>query len=434
VIPTRRLYGLLGGTALVGLVAGLWPGWLPVWGGLVGSIAAAVGLDTWRLYTQSPPELERQLPDSLPVGVWSEVTLSLTHAGDSPLELELFDTPPTATNLEGLPVRASLPPDRRVEATYRVRPNRRGDHAFEPADARMLGPLGLVRRPLEIGEHRDVRILPNYRAVSRYALLALADRTGRLGIRQVRQRGRGMEFSHLREYREGDRTRQIDWKATARMRELISREYEDERNQHVVFLLDCGRRMRARDGDVTHFDRCLNASLLLTHVALEQGDSVGLATFGGRDLWVPRQRGDRGMDVVLDHVYDLEPTSEPSDVTEAARRLTRRRRRRSLIVVLTNLYDQGGEEMRDALSLLGERHMVLLASLREEALHERLEQPVESFDDALEVAATHEYLAPRRRTHRDLEARGVSLLDVPPSQLSVRLVNRYVELKREGEW
>ncbi len=431
-IATSRLYWCLGGLAVWGLVAGIFSLALPLWLGGCAALAAAVLVEWWWLRRVEPPRLTREVPDSLAVGVWTDVTLVVRSFQRQTLRLELFDKPPATCEMQGMPATLRLPYDKRARLTYRLKANERGARHFSAPDLRIHGPLGLVMRQIEHGPTGAFRVLPNFKAVSRYALMATADRIGELGIRKLRRRGAGMEFSHLRDYRQGDLSRQIDWKATARRNKLISREYEDERNQHIVFLLDCGRRMRARDGKLSHFDHCLNATLLLSHVSLRQGDSVALMAFGGHKLWVPRQKGPGGMNAVLEKVYDLETTTAPSDYSEAARRLTAVQRRRALVVVLTNLYDQDNDELIEAVSLLRQRHVVLVASLREAATEQAISRPVVDLDDALCVAAGHEYLRHRDKTHRQLISRGVMMLDVQPQQLSVQLVNRYLEIKRAG--
>ena len=429
---TARMYWVLGALGVLGIGAGISGLLMPVWVGLAVATALAAGVDLWQIYTTEPPEVTRRAPDSFALGVWTDVTVELQNASQRSIEVEVFDRPPGEFQFEGLPQQGEIPPDKRLVVDYRLKATERGPHAFEPVDLRLVGPLGLLRRGASAGSAHNFRVFPNFKAVARYAMLAIADKIGEIGIRNVRRRGTGMEFSHLREYREGDLSRQIDWKATARHQKLISREYEDERNQHIVFMLDCGRRMRASDGDVSHFDRCLNASLLLTHVALGQGDTVGVSTFGGRELRIPRQKGPGGMNVILNRLYDLQPTTEPSDFSKAARRLATRQKRRSLVILLTNLYDQLTTELLEAIELLRRRHVVMVASLREEVAEEMIRRPVDQFDDALRTAAGHEYLSKRRETHEELTTRNVMLLDVAPRDLSVQLVNRYIEVKREG--
>ena len=432
ITASARLYWILGGLAVTGVAAALSSLVFPVWVGFVAVTFIAATVDLVQLWSATLPEAERRAPESVALGVWTDVSVEIENPSERPWRLEVFDKPPGNFDIDGLPQTGVVPSGKRLVVDYRMRATNRGEHSFEETDIRLIGPLGLLRKTVSTGEGGTFRVLPNFKAVARYAMLAVADKIGQLGIRQVRRRGTGMEFSHLREYREGDLSRQIDWKATARHQKLISREYEDERNQHIVFMLDCGRRMRANDGDLSHFDRCLNATLLLTHVALKQGDSVAVSTFGGEDIWIPRQKGPGGMNIVLNRLYDLEPTTEPSDFGQAARRLVTHQRRRSLVILLTNLYDQLDEELLEAMSLLRQRHLVLVASLREQVVESITRRPIDQFDDALLTAAGHDYLQKRNDTHRELTSRNILLLDAVPRELSVQLVNRYIEVKREG--
>ncbi len=263
-------------------------------------------------------------------------------------------------------------------------------------------------------------------------MLALADKLGQMGIVRRRRRGEGLEFEQLREYREGDLIRQIDWKATARHRKLISREYEDERNQQIVFLLDCGRRMRAVDDGVAHFEHVLNAVLLLGHIATKQGDSVGLMTFAGEERWLPPVKGPAGMSAILNRVYDLQTSPTPADYRDAAKRLMTRQRRRAMVILVSNLRDEDSSELRPALATLRQRHLVLVASLKETAVALAAAGPAGGFRDALAVAAANHYLAERGKAHEALRRGGILLLDAAPAELPVHLANAYLDLKRSG--
>lgn len=138
------------------------------------------------------------------------------------------------------------------------------------------------------------------------------------------------------------------------------------------------------------------------------------------------------MTAMLNSVYDLETGLSAPDFTGAATRLMARQRRRALVVVVTNLRDEDGDEVSAAVRLLRRRHLVLLASLREAALDELLESEIHHFDDALDVAALHHYLASRRAHLELLSGRGLFALDVVPSALHLALVNRYLDIKRMG--
>src|SRR5262249_1478096 len=145
-------------------------------------------------------------------------------------------------------------------------------------------------------------------------LLARRNRAAESGLKLSRLRGRGSEFDRLREYRREDEFRHIDWKATARQQTLVSREYVVERNQNILIVIDAGRSMCNELEGITHLDRALNAAIVLSYVALRQGDNVGILAFSNQvERWVRPVRGTGGIQTIIRHTYDLAPRYEASD-------------------------------------------------------------------------------------------------------------------------
>ncbi|WP_249384060.1 DUF58 domain-containing protein [Chitinivorax sp. B] len=374
--------------------------------------------------------VEREVSGVIPVGVESTVKLTLRHTGSLPIKALLYDHHPMELACQDLPLHIRLPGKTGMHLSYQVRATQRGSFQFGRVEARLNSPLGLWQRTVRLGREQTIRVFPNFAKVAGYALLATANRLSLLGVLQHRRRGEGMEFHQLREYREGDSQRQIDWKATARTRKLISREYQDERDQQVVFLLDCGRRMSAQDGELSHFDHALNALLLLGHVALRQGDAVGLLTFASEQArFLSPRKAKSTSTLLMDSLFDLQPSNQSPDYVRAALDLMAQVKRRSLVILVTSLRDEDNSILLPALKLLRERHLVVLASLREEAL-ELSHHMVNTLDDALTFAATVDYNNSRQHALRQLTASGARCLDVVPEQLPLALVNRYLELKQ----
>jgi len=428
--PAPRLLLLLGAWLALALPACLWPApWLPAFRAMglgLGVLALADALLGLRLPV---PGLERVLPGVLPIGAWTRVGLRLRGKGRAQ-RIRLFDGVPPGMDLRHQPRELTLAGT--AELHYAVSPRRRGPARFAPASLLLASPLGLWWIARSAGPAQEVKVYPNFAPVKKYAVLASAHRLQQLGIHHRRRRGEGREFHQLRDYRSGDSLRQLDWKATARMRRLISRDYQDEQDQQVVFLLDCGRRMRTLDGRLSQFDHTLTALLLLAFVALREGDAVGLLTFAGPSRWVPPRRTRGALDRLTAAVHDLEPGLQATDYLEAAQAALTRLRKRSLVVLITNLRDEDDETLGPALQLLRRRHRVILASLREADLDQALQAPVEHFDQALRAGAIAAYLAQRKQAFARLAPRGILALDVLPRQLPVALVNRYLAAKRSG--
>jgi uncharacterized protein (DUF58 family) len=431
-IPSARLLWAVLVLAAIAIAVSIFPEFQVPWTAVAAGFLILALVDAFAGQRLPAPALVRRVPAALALGVRSEVRLRVANAAGLRVRFELHDHHPPTFEAEGLPRRLDLQRGQWSEVAYQVRPVARGETQFEAAAVRIHSPLGLWKIKRRAGPVSPVRVYPNFRALAKYTLLATDNRLSQIGVLQVRRRGEGMEFHQLREYRQGDAQRAIDWKATARTQRLIAREYEEEKDQRVLLVIDCGRRMASKDDELSHFDHALNASLLLAHVALRQGDAVGMMTMAGVNRFSEPRKSVGAVHAILNRVYDIEPTLAVPDYLLAARDVMRQLSRRSLVIVLTNLRDEDDETLLPALKLLRTRHLVVLASLREAIISRALSTRVDSFDRAVTHAAAAEYLALRERTFRRIAASGAVCLDVEPERLAISLVNRYLELKREG--
>ena len=432
ILPSTRFLWCLTALAALAIAVSVFPDYYDYWATLAGITAALALLDAVTALRLTTPAAARQVPASLALGVPVDVALRLHNPSRLPLLCEVHDHHPASVESEGLPRRLALAPAQWGELRYQARPIARGEARFGQSELRIFSPLRLFQVKRLTGEPSPVRVYPNFRALARYTLLATDNRLSQIGVLQVRRRGEGTEFHQLREYRQGDSQRAIDWKATSRTARLISREYEDEKDQRVLLVVDCGRRMASKDGELSHFDHTLNAALLLAHVALRQGDAVGMLTMGGINRYCEPRKSIAAVHAIMNRMYDVEPTLAVPDYYRAATEVMRQVRRRALVILLTNLRDEDDDGLLPALSLMRSRHLVVLASLREAILSRALTARVDSFDRAVTHAAAADYLALRERIFRRIGASGVMTLDVEPEKLPIALVNRYLELKRGG--
>ncbi len=433
-VPAPRLLWATAGLLAAAVLAAALPALGTAWAVLAAAAGLVAVFDALAALRLPAPGVERRVPHSLALGVRFEIALRAANASARTLRVELNDLHPASFECEGLPSALALAPGEWRETRYQARALARGTVEFGATELRLASPLGLWQVARRAGASAAARVFPNFRALARYTLLATDNRLSQIGVLQVRRRGEGMEFHQLREYRQGDSQRAIDWKATARTARLIAREYEDERDQRVLLVIDCGRRMSAKDDALSHFDHALNAALLLAHVALRQGDAVGVLTMGaaGAQRYLAPRKSVATVNTILERVFDLEPSLAMPDYLLAAREVMARMRRRALVVVLTNLRDEDDDTLTPALGLLRKRHLVVLASLREAILGRALAARVDSFDRAVTHAAAAEYLAQRERAFGRIGAAGATCLDVEPERLAISLVNHYLELKRQG--
>ncbi len=430
--PTTRLIQFLIAMLLLALAASVWDRFVLLWQLGGGLLVLLVVVDAFTLPRKGRIMAQRSLPGRFALGVDSSVTLTFSHALSRTLELEVFDGIPTAAVAEGLPYRITVPPGEFAAITYAVRFVQRGLHAFTPAHVLADSLFGLWRRCYFVAEATETRAYPNYEPVVRFALLAMANREDQMGIVRRRRLGASLDFHQLRDYQDGDVLSRIDWKATSRRLSLVSRDFDEVRNQTILLVPDCGRRMRALDGSLSQFDHCLNAMLLISFIALRQGDEIGVLGFGGAKKWLPPVKGAHSMPKLLNHLYDYEATSEPSDFIEAAEQVMSRQKRRALVILLTNLRSEDSSTLSTAVHLMQKRHLVLTATLREQELETRAAVPVQNLHDALEFGALTHYFTERRNLLESLRRQRVLTVDEPAQTLPVALANKYLDVKAGG--
>jgi len=432
-IPGRRVVALAAVMVGVACVLVVLPGAMVYGYGLLG-LLGLVAVGDWVAGWWGVPEIRmrRELPGRFALGVRQVVGLVLRQDGRRTLGVELFDGVPDGADVEGFHWVGQLPPGQDLHVRYEAGFGERGEVTFGRACLVVDSPLRLWQRRLWIGDAQQVKVYPNYKPVLDMALLAMDSRRDEMGLRFMRRSGASREFLQLRDYQLGDGLNTVDWKATSRFHRLISREYEEQRNQTLIFMLDSGRRMRAMDHGLPQFDHCLNAILLVAYLALNQGTQVGVMGFGEGLSWLPPVKGVQAMPRLLNHLYNAETTMSPSDYDEAATQLMVRQKRRAMVVMLTNLRGESPRELLRPLTVLKQKHHVVVASLREQRVEEMSNAAVGGAADGVRAAAAHLYVAERRKVAAEMGALGVPLVDATAHDFPVALANRYLADRARG--
>jgi uncharacterized protein (DUF58 family) len=379
--------------------------------------------------------VEREPPRVLSVGRPNPVRLRLRSRAARPLRVTVTDDLSADLSAPELPLEVDLPPLGRASLVYHVRPSRRGVAALADHHLRYPTPLGLWRRQLKLRAHDPLKVYPDVAAVRGYEMLARQSRENLL-VRAIRLRGGENEFERLREYLRDDEYRNIDWRATARKSRLIVREYQQERNQTVLCLLDSGRLMTAESAGLSQLDHALNATLMMAHVAARAGDQVGLLAFDAEvRAFVPPTGGRRAVNRVVQATYALHPEMVESDFALAADHLARRLRKRALVVIFTQVIDEVAAASLMALVRgLPPRHLPLCVLFRDEEVDRLVEvrQAAVAPDSELHLAAAAaEAITWRERLVKDLQKGGALVLHVPGREMTPAVVNRYLRIKAQ---
>lgn len=314
---------------------------------------------------------------------------------------------------------------------YHLWPPRRGDYHFGDLYLRWEAPLGLLRRQARFPAAAPVKVYPNLVDVRKYDLLMRRNRLWELGLRSTRIYGSGTEFERLRDYTPDDEYRRINWKATARRGKPITMEFETERSQNIFALLDVGRMMRSPVGEVAKMDYAINAVLLLAYVATQKGDRVGMMTFADQvENWVAPRSGKAQFQRMLDQLYAVEGQPVEPDYNAAFSYFAARQHKRGLVLVFTDLTGSiTTESLIAQMARLRRQHLPLLVTVADPTVQRLARQPIADSASLYTRTMAERLLTERQLTLERLRQRGVQTLDVPADELSVAVIDRYLELK-----
>lgn len=434
-LPTRRLLALLllGSIVVAGASFAQPLTWLGVLYVVVlfGFVAADV------LLTTRPEQIavERIVEPKLSLGADNAVALVIANGSPRPLRVVVRDEYPDQFGSDAVFLQGEIPALGRSELRYHVRPHTRGDYTFGAVNLRFVSTLGTFRRqaryPGGTPEEAGVRVYPNVLDVRKYDLLARKGMLMELGLRHTRAIDAGTEFERLRDYTADDEYRRINWKATARRGKPIAVEYEAERSQHVVYILDTGRLMRPPIGDLAKLDYAINAALLSSYVATLRGDQVGLLTFADEvGVYLQPAKGRGQFYTMLELLYNIRSEVVEADYARALSYLSLKNKRRSLIVIFTDLVTlDAAQPLIAHTARLATRHLPLVVTMHDPNITALATQPATTAASIYERAVAERLVDERRVILDTLNRAGVLTLDVEADKLSVAVIDKYLELK-----
>ncbi|MGD9495332.1 MAG: DUF58 domain-containing protein [Armatimonadota bacterium] len=433
-VPSRLLIALLlAATPLFAL--GWYHPMLPMAGvGVMVAMLTAAVLDARISRARDRVQVQRCLPQVLSLGTANPVALVVSSHTGRPLRLVVKDDPPGGflTSERTQPLR--LEPWQQARLSYWTAPHRRGDYEFGDLHLRGLSRLGLSWWQRDLPARQSVRVYPNLQQIGEFDALARRGRLQELGLRMTRARGEGTEFESLREYVPDDSFRHVDWKATARRGEPITRQYQVERNQTLIILIDAGRMMAAPAAGMTQVDYAINAALMLAHVAQRMGDTVGLLVFSDRvKTFLAPAHGPAQTERMLEELYGLQAERVEPDFRGAVTLLRSRARKRALVCAFTDLVDtEISAQALSYLSSLRPQHLPLVATMVDAEVEALAQADPRHPREAYEKALAARTLAERALVLARLRARGALVCHARPEELSAAVVNQYLAIKRRG--
>jgi uncharacterized protein (DUF58 family) len=377
-------------------------------------------------------ELQRQLPTAIRLGESTSARLFLTNTGRRRVRGIVRDGWQPSAGAAPRTQRVSVPAGERRAIETRLTPLRRGERRAHHVTVRSFGVLGLAARQASIAAPGAVRVLPPFNArkhlPSRLARLRELD-----GATSVMVRGQGTEFDSLRDYVRGDDVRSIDWRATARRKDLVVRTWRPERDRRVVIIIDSGRTSAARIDNEPRLDTAFESALLLAALATKAGDRVDLVIYDRRvRARVHGATGPELMNRMVNAMATVEPELIEMDWTVVPGLVRSVTSSRALVVLCTSIDAPGASRgLLSVLPELSKKHLVVVSSVTDPSVIETSQQR----NDRREVylaAAAERALLDQARVSGAIRQSGGDVITGAPADLPPALADRYIALKAAG--
>ena len=376
----------------------------------------------------------RMMDTKLSLGAENPITLKIENDSRFPLRLQLKDNFPPEFRFEQVIHNVKVEPHAGYELIYYLKPLRRGNYQFEDVCVKCWGILGFIIRRRTFPAKAQVKVYPNLLEIRKYELLVRRGALHEIGLKSSRLFGRGTELERLREYQSDDDYRNIDWKATARKQKPITREFETERSQNIIIMLDTGRLMTAQIGDLIKLDYAINTSLMASYVCCLKGDKVGLLTFSDRvNQYISPKTGKKQFYRLLELLYDIRTEAIEPSFQHAFEYLAAKHQKRSLIILFTDILDkEAASTLLTYVSQLAKRHLIMCITVSDTNILSLAEQYPERSIEVYQKVVAEKLLLEKKEALDILTRRGVIVLDVPANKLTVAVINKYLELKAKS--
>ncbi len=377
---------------------------------------------------------ERVMADRLSNGDGNEIKIVLTNNYAIKIVIKIIDELPFVFQIRDFEINSDIDKTTTKIFSYNVRPVKRGEYQFGAINIYVSVFFNIVSRRFKFEQNRTVAVYPSYIQMKKYQLMAVSDRLVEVGVKKIRRIGHSLEFEQIKEYVNGDDYRTINWKATARKRQLMVNHYVDEKSQQVYSIIDLGRTMKMPFDKMSLADYAINSSLVISNIALLKQDKAGVIAFNNKVTSVlPAERNSLQMKKIVELLYSQQTEFLESDYEKLASVIKSRIKQRSLLLFYTNF--ESANSLKRQLKYfksLASSHLLIVIFFKNTGLDNVLNKRSESLEEIYNKTIAEKFSFEKKIIQKELAMLGIQSILTSPQQLSVNTINKYLELKARG--
>lgn len=396
-----------------------------------------IGLCLWDLIILHLPRhqinIVRVYPDKLSNGDENPFKIKLVSSFPMQVKGRILEEIPIALQMRNNEFEINLPTRKEIEIVYVLSPKKRGVYAFGKCNV-LVRHLGLFERKFVLEEELEIPCYPSFIQMRKYQLLATTDRLVEMGIKRIRRIGSTMEFDYIREYVKGDEYKHMNWKASAKYKRLMVNQYQEEKSQPIYSIIDVGRVMRMPFHEMTLLDYAINASLVLSNAAILKQDRAGMLTFGKKcDNHIVPEKNNKQMKLISEKLYGITTNFEESEFGNLYAFMRRNVNKRSLVFLYTNF------ETMDALNrqlsylrMMAKSHILVVVVFKNTELLDMAKDDARNAVDIYNKIIAEKFVYEKNLIIQELNRNGLQTIYTAPEDLSIKSINKYLEIKARG--
>jgi uncharacterized protein (DUF58 family) len=430
-----RLFIAVGVTAGLFILAFFYPAFLEAAKIIFWLVIILLGLDLLLLYSrQQGLEGKRITPERFSNGDQNPIEINLVNQYPFQVFLDIVDELPFQFQVRDMNFHVQLSKEGTKTLRYELRPTERGAYHFGALHVFVASPIGLIKRRYSLDQACNVPTYPSFLQMRKYQLMAVSNRLMDLGIKKTRRLGHSTAFEQIKEYVRGDDYRTVNWKATARSNKLMVNQYADERSQSVYCLIDKSRAMKMPFEGMTLLDYAINATLVMSNIAIYKQDKAGLITFAERvSSQIPASSRAIQMSRLQEVLYNQETQFLEADYARLYTALRSTVSQRSLLILFTNFESLTAlRRQLPYLQKLARNHLLLVIFFENTELKELLESSPENTEDIYIKTVGEHFAFEKKQIVKELERHGILAILTPPQHVTVNTLNKYLEIKARG--
>ncbi len=411
------------------------PKWFNIVKLLLLCLLALTFLDALILFaTKKGLKGSRNLPEKFSNGDQNPIQLTIENFYTFPIYTRIIDEIPEQFQARHFKIDRKLSASSKTELQYTLRPTERGEYHFGKLNIYVSSTFGLIARRFSFNDKAMIPTYPSFIQLRKYDLIAISNNLSQYGIKKVRRLGHTMEFEQIKDYVLGDDLRTINWKATAKKNQLMVNQFQDEKSQPVYSVIDKGRVMKMPFDGLTLLDYAINASLVISNVALKKQDKAGIFSFSKKvENRVVAERRTSQMNLILEGLYNVNTDFFESDFGRLYADIKRNITQRSLILLYTNFETLDGlHRQMPYLKGIAKSHLLVVIFFKNTELNNLITERAETVQQAYDKVIAEKFAFEKRLIVNELKKFGIYSILTTPENLTIDTINKYLEIKARG--